>query len=280
MSSDVITIKSQTKCFSGLVLECTHTSQLLGCSMNVHIFRPPQTLQAGQKAPVLFFLSGLTCTDTNFIFKAGAMAFAAEHGIALVCPDTSPRGEDVPKGDSWDFGQGAGFYLNAVQEPYNKHYKMYDYIVHELPSLLISHFATGDDAWLLLENDNKLKQSIFGHSMGGLGSLVIYLRNLESYHSCSVFAPISHPSNPDCAWGQKAFKGYLGDSEEARQNLWPQYDPTLLISKLQVEKLEAAAKQVGVPLTLRMQEGYDHSYYFIQTFVKDHIEHHAKFLKH
>ena len=194
--------------------------------------------------------------------------------------------------------------MNATQAPYDHHYKMYDYIVKELPSILISTFACGEGAWMKLDSENKLRQSIFGHSMGGLGALVIYLRNSDSYHSCSAFAPISHPTSEECAWGQKGLKGYFGDSEDARANLWTLHDPVILLGKLtntssikpilvdqgtedkflhqkqlQVDKLEEAAKKVGVTLTLRMQEGYDHSYWFIQTFVRDHIEHHAKLLQ-
>jgi S-formylglutathione hydrolase len=228
-------------------------------------------------------LSGLTCTDENFMQKAGAQRMAAELGLIIVAPDTSPRGAGVP-GDpegAWDFGLGAGFYLNATQEPWAQHYRMHDYVVNELPELVEAHFPASQ------------KRGISGHSMGGHGALICALRNPGRYQSVSAFAPISNPM--DCPWGQKAFSRYLGE-ERSR---WREWDASVLIadateklpllvdqgdrddflaSQLKPEVLQQAAKNAGHELTLRMQPGYDHSYFFIASFIGDHLQHHARAL--
>jgi S-formylglutathione hydrolase len=236
------------------------------------------------EVPVLYWLSGLTCTDENFMQKAGAQRIAAELGIALVAPDTSPRGVDVP-GDpdgGWDFGLGAGFYLNATQMPWAQHYRMHDYVVHELPALIEASFPVSD------------KRGISGHSMGGHGALVCALRNPGRYQSVSAFAPICNPMS--APWGEKALSRYLG---EDRSN-WREWDASallagateklpilidqgdrddFLVTQLKPETLEAAAKAANHPLTLRRQPGYDHSYYFIASFIDDHLRHHALSLR-
>lgn len=242
------------------------------------IFLPPQA--ATQTVPVLYWLSGLTCTDENFMQKAGAQRLAADLGMAIVCPDTSPRGTDFPgEHDSYDFGSGAGFYVNATQAPWNAHYRMYDYITRELPGLVEANFPV------------TTTRGISGHSMGGHGALICYLRNPGMYQSVSAFAPICHPS--DCSWGQKALSNYIGED----RNEWVQYDAALLIGDAQEKlpllidqgtnddfltdqlkpgSLEQACIASHYPLNLRMQEGYDHSYFFISTFIADHLRHHAK----
>ncbi|MDR7022938.1 S-formylglutathione hydrolase [Pseudomonas peli] len=259
-----------------------HRSAVLGCDMVFAVYLPPQAEQGG-KLPVLYWLSGLTCTDENFMQKAGAHKLAAELGMIIVAPDTSPRGAEVP-GDpdkAWDFGLGAGFYLNATQEPWARHYRMYDYVVQELPALIEANFPVSD------------KRGISGHSMGGHGALVCALRNPGRYQSLSAFAPISNPSN--CPWGEKAFSRYLGD-ERSR---WREWDACALLAEateklpilvdqgdrddflenqLKPDALKAAAQAAGHPLTLRLQPGYDHSYYFIASFIDDHLRHHAKAL--
>ncbi|WP_428476586.1 S-formylglutathione hydrolase [Photobacterium japonica] len=273
---------SWNKSFGGWHKQYTHHSATLGCDMRFAIYLPPQIAQ-GEKVPVLYWLSGLTCTDENFMQKAGAQRMAAELGIAIVAPDTSPRGEDVaddPDG-AYDFGLGAGFYVNATQAPWNRHYRMYDYVVNELPALIEAHFPVND------------KRAISGHSMGGHGALMIALRNPARYCSVSAFSPISNPMN--CPWGQKAFTGYLGKDKAA----WQAYDsselmrtnqqpvPALvdqgdqdnfLVEQLKPEMLQAAAEAVDYPLELRMQEGFDHSYYFISSFIDDHLRFHAQHL--
>ena len=250
--------------------------------MTFSIYLPPQADSAA--VPVLYWLSGLTCTDENFVAKAGAQRVAALLGMAIIMPDTSPRGEHVsddPDG-AWDFGLGAGFYVNATEAPYGQHYKMYDYIVTELPSLINSNFPV----------DSKT-QSISGHSMGGHGALTIALRNPGSYQSVSAFAPICAPNQ--CPWGQKAFSGYFGQNKA----LWHQHDATLLVDSATerlpilidqgdadgflVEQLrpalfEEACHRNDHPLELRMHTGYDHSYFFIATFIEDHLNFHAKAL--
>lgn len=233
---------------------------------------------------MLYWLSGLTCTDENFIAKSGAQRVASSEGVALIALDTSPRGLNVEgEADSWDFGVGAGFYLNATQEKW-KNWRMYDYVVEEMPSLLKEHFP----------ELNTSRASIFGHSMGGHGALTIYLKNLDKYKSVSAFSPITNPIN--CPWGQKAFSNYLGNNKDD----WEEYDATSLVAKfhdvsatilidqgtddkflkdqLLPQKFEEACRAVNVPLLLRFQEGYDHSYYFIATFIDDHIRHHAQAL--
>lgn len=258
-----------------------HASSSLGVSMKLGVYLPPAAL-AGQACPVLYWLSGLTCTEQNFITKAGAQQFAAEHQIILVAPDTSPRGEGVANDEAYDLGQGAGFYLNATQAPWAPHFRMEDYITQELPALIAKHFAvTG-------------KQGIFGHSMGGHGALTLALRHPGRYQSVSAFSPIVAPTQ--VPWGQKAFAAYLGDDRAE----WAQHDAVALIaqaeerlpllvdqgeaddflaSQLKPELLQAAAAAAGHPLTLRLQPGYDHSYYFIASFIGEHIAHHARYLK-
>ncbi len=267
-------------CFGGWQDVYRHRSEVLGCDMTVGVYLPPQAAQG--PCPVLYWLSGLTCNEQNFITKAGAQRYAAEHGIILVAPDTSPRGEDVADAEGYDLGKGAGFYLNATREPWAKHYRMYDYVVDELPALVEANFPVTD------------ARSISGHSMGGHGALTIALKNPGRYRSVSAFSPIVAPSQ--VPWGQKAFAAYLGDDREA----WKQYDTVELVKsasgklpllvdqgdadefldgQLRPQLLQAAADAAGHPLTLRMQPGYDHSYYFIASFIGEHIAHHAAALR-
>lgn len=258
-----------------------HASGSLGVAMKLGVYLPPAAL-AGQACPVLYWLSGLTCTEQNFITKAGAQQFAAEHQIILVAPDTSPRGEGVANDEAYDLGQGAGFYLNATQAPWSAHFRMEDYITQELPGLIAEHCAvTG-------------KQGIFGHSMGGHGALTLALRHPGLYQSVSAFSPIVAPTQ--VPWGQKAFAAYLGDDRQA----WAAHDAVALMataterlpllvdqgdaddflaSQLQPQLLKAAAEATGHPLQLRLQPGYDHSYYFIASFIGEHMAHHARYLK-
>ena len=256
-----------------------HRSRVLDCDMRFAIYLPPQA-QHG-KVPVLYWLSGLTCSEQNFITKAGAQRYAAEHGIAIVCPDTSPRGDAVADAEGYDLGKGAGFYVDATQAPWAAHYRMYDYVVNELPALVEANFPVTD------------ARAISGHSMGGHGALVVALRNPGRYRSVSAFAPIVAPMQ--APWGQKAFAAYLGDDRTA----WAAYDATALLqsatqhlpmlidqggadefleSQLRPQLLQAAAEAVGYPVQLRMHAGYDHSYYFIASFIGEHIAHHAKAL--
>lgn len=272
---------SSNKSFGGWHKQYSHVSSTLNCTMRFAIFLPPQA-STGAKVPVLYWLSGLTCTDENFMQKASAQRLAAELGIAIVAPDTSPRGEDVADDDGYDLGKGAGFYVNATQAPWNRHYQMYDYVVNELPKLIESMFPVSD------------QRSIAGHSMGGHGALVIALRNAERYQSVSAFSPITNPMN--CPWGQKAFTAYLGSDTST----WREYDASLLmrdaqqqvpalvdqgeadnflVEQLKPEVLVAAASASDYPLELRSHEGYDHSYYFIASFIEDHLRFHAKHLQ-
>ena len=267
-------------CFGGWQDVYRHRSEVLGCDMTVGVYLPPQVEQG--PCPVLYWLSGLTCTEQNFITKAGAQRYAAEHGIILVAPDTSPRGEDVADAEGYDLGKGAGFYVNATQAPWASHYRMYDYIVDELP------------AWVEADPMASDRRAISGHSMGGHGALTIALKNPGRYRSVSAFSPIVAPMQ--VPWGQKAFAAYLGDDREA----WKAWDTVELIrqareqlpllvdqgdadeflqGQLKPELLQAAAAEAGHPLTLRMQPGYDHSYSFIASFIGDHIAHHAAALK-
>ncbi len=266
-------------CFGGWQDVYRHHSTVLGCDMTVGVYVPPQA--AHGPCPVLYWLSGLTCTEQNFITKAGAQRYAAEHGLILVAPDTSPRGEGVADADGYDLGKGAGFYLNATQAPWAAHYRMYDYIVVELPALVEANLpVTG-------------ARAISGHSMGGHGALTIALKNPGCYRSVSAFSPIVAPSR--VPWGQKAFAAYLGEDRAA----WQQYDAVELVrtaqeklpllidqggadeflhAQLKPELLQAAADAAGHPLTLRLQPGYDHSYYFMASFIGEHIAHHARAL--
>ncbi|MBL4796409.1 MAG: S-formylglutathione hydrolase [Oleispira sp.] len=271
---------SSNKSFGGWNKQYSHVSTTLNCSMRFAIFLPPQA-STGAKVPVLYWLSGLTCSDENFMQKAGAQRLAAELGIAIVAPDTSPRGEGVANDDGYDLGQGAGFYVNATQAPWNRHFQMYDYVVNELPDLIESMFPVSN------------KRAIAGHSMGGHGALTIALRNPDRYQSVSAFSPINNPVN--CPWGQKAFTAYLGKDTST----WRQYDASLLMreatqhvpalvdqgeaddflaEQLKPETLEAAASSNNYPLELRSHEGYDHSYYFIASFIEDHLRFHARYL--
>src|SRR5690554_3177163 len=271
---------SANKIFGGWHKQYSHTSKTLNCNMQFAIYLPPQVAK-GVKVPVLYWLSGLTCTDENFMQKAGAMRMAAELGIAIVAPDTSPRGNDVADDEGYDLGKGAGFYVNAIQAPWNKHYQMYDYIVKELPELIEATFPVSN------------KRAISGHSMGGHGALVIGMHNPDRYTSMSAFSPITNPVN--VPWGQKAFTAYLGSDKET----WQQYDASELMRKattfvpakvdqggadnfleeqLTPEVLEQAAKASNYPLELHIHEGYDHSYYFISSFIDDHLRFHAEHL--
>jgi len=281
--SQALNLISNHKLFGGSQSQYKHISSECQCEMTFSIYLPPQSSEA--VVPVLYWLSGLTCTDENFVSKAGAQRVASELGIAIVMPDTSPRGHDIaddPEGD-WDFGLGAGFYVNATQAPFSKHYRMYDYIVSELPQLIEANFP-------VIEN----RKSISGHSMGGHGALTIALRNPGVYKSVSAFAPICAPTQ--CQWGKKAFSGYLGDDKTT----WLQHDAVELVKtakerlplfidqggddnflkdQLYPALLKQVCQQYGHPIQLRMQPGYDHSYYFIASFMEDHLRFHAEALK-
>ncbi len=266
-------------CFGGHQDVYQHESTTLGCQMNFAIFLPQKAETA--KLPVLYWLSGLTCSEQNFITKAGAQRYASEHGVIIVAPDTSPRGEGIPNDSAYDLGIGASFYVNATQEPWAKNFQMYDYIVHELPGLIEANFPAND------------RRGIFGHSMGGHGALVIGLRNPDKFQSVSAFSPIVAPMK--VTWGEKAFAAYLGNDRKK----WEEYDAVELLSRttkqrallvdqglgdeflthqLRPELLKAACEKAGHPLTLNLREGYDHSYYFIATFIGDHVAYHGKIL--
>ena len=267
-----ITTISETRCFGGTMGFYEHTSSVNHCDMRFAVFTPPQA--AAGSVPVVTFLSGLTCTEENFMVKAGAQRYAAELGLMIVAPDTSPRGDDVPDDPegAYDFGLGAGMYVNATEEPWSQHYQMYDYVTKELPALIDAHFPVTD------------RCGISGHSMGGHGALTCYLKNPGKYRSVSAFAPICHPS--ECSWGQKAFTNYLGED----RNDWEAYDASRLIGNAQEKlpilidqgtedewlsdqlkpgALEQAAIASHYPLQIRMREGYDHGYYFVASFI-DH----------
>ncbi|WP_411688471.1 S-formylglutathione hydrolase [Escherichia coli] len=269
------------RCFEGWQQRWRHDSSTLNCPMTFSIFLPPP--RDHTPPPVLYWLSGLTCNDENFTTKAGAQRVAAELGIVLVMPDTSPRGEQVANDDGYDLGQGAGFYLNATQPPWATHYQMYDYLRDELPALIQSQFNVSD------------RCAISGHSMGGHGALIMALKNPGKYTSVSAFAPIVNPCS--VSWGIKAFSTYLGEDK----NAWLEWDscalmyasnaqdaiPTLidqgdndqfLADQLQPAVLAEAARQKAWPMTLRIQPGYDHSYYFIASFIEDHLRFHAQYL--
>ncbi|ASV56183.1 S-formylglutathione hydrolase [Lelliottia jeotgali] len=269
------------RCFEGRQQRWRHDSTTLNCAMTFSIFLPPTAENV--KPPVLYWLSGLTCNDENFTTKAGAQRVAAELGIALVMPDTSPRGDDVADDAGYDLGKGAGFYLNATQQPWANHYRMYDYLRDELPALIKAQFEVSDRA------------AISGHSMGGHGALIMALKNPGTFTSVSAFAPIVNPTQ--VPWGQKAFSNYLGNDETT----WQEWDscalmqashaehaiPTLidqgdadqfLANQLQPAVLAEVARQKSWPLTLRIQPGHDHSYYFIASFIEDHLRFHAEHL--
>lgn len=273
---------AENRCFEGRQLRYQHHSENLNCDMHFSVYLPPQAEQG--KVPVLYWLSGLTCTDENFVTKAGAQQYAAEFGVAIVAPDTSPRGEGVaddPDG-AYDFGLGAGFYVNATEQPFAKHYRMYDYVVTELPKLVAEHFPV-----------DAARSGIFGHSMGGHGALTIALKNPQAYKSVSAFSPICAPMQ--CDWGKKALTGYLGDDSEA----WSDYDTVALLNsrdalipikvdqgsddqflkeQLKTELLEEALVSTGRSGEVQYRDGYDHSYFFIATFIREHIEFHSKHL--
>lgn len=272
---------SETRCFGGRQLRFEHDSEVLNCAMQFSVFLPLRAEKT--EVPAVYFLSGLTCTDENFSTKAGAQRVATELGIALIVPDTSPRGDNVaddPDG-AYDLGLGAGFYVNATQEPWKNHYQMYDYIVKELPELVEAELPIND------------KRAIAGHSMGGHGALVIGLRNSDRYSSISVFSPITNPTQ--CPWGEKAFSAYLGDDREQ----WKQYDAVEIIKskgqplpirvdqgladgfleeQLKPENLKEAIAEVEGGGTVHLHDGYDHSYYFISSFIEAQLRFHAKYL--
>lgn len=280
-------LKSAHACFGGAQRYYQHDSREIGLPMKFSVYLPPKAV-AGEKVPAVLYLAGLTCTEETFMTKAGAQRLAAELNIALIAPDTSPRGANVHgESDSWDFGVGAGFYLDAQQAPWEQNWRMESYLIEELLPLLARHLPIDTQ-----------RLGIFGHSMGGHGALTLALRHPGVFKSLSAFAPIANPVN--CPWGQKAFAGYLG----ANQAAWAQHDATRLMEsqgkppypagilidqgladKFLIEKqllpeaLEAACAQLGQPLTLRRHAGYDHGYYFIQTFIDDHLRHHAQQLQ-
>lgn len=272
-------------CFGGRQEVWRHNSPTLGCAMEFAVYLPPRVAaDSAARLPVLYYLSGLTCTWENVTAKAGAQRYAAEHGLVLVAPDTSPRGVNLPGEDeAYDFGSGAGFYVDATVAPWSKHYRMYSYVTAELPALVNGHFPV-----------DPARSGIFGHSMGGHGALVCAFRNPQQYRSVSAFAPIVAPSQ--VPWGEKALGGYLGPD----RSKWSAYDATQLAAttawrrpvlvdqggadeflekQLRPQLLQAACTSAGIPLTLRLQPGYDHSYYFIASFIGEHIAHHAAALK-
>ncbi|HEX4330900.1 MAG TPA: S-formylglutathione hydrolase [Usitatibacter sp.] len=268
------------KCFGGTQAVHSHASSELGCAMRFGVFLPPQA--ASSRVPALYWLSGLTCTEENFIVKAGAQRVASELGIALIVPDTSPRGLGIPgEAESYDLGLGAGFYVDATEPPWSRGYRMYSYVTRELPALVAANFPV-----------DAQRVGIFGHSMGGHGALTIALKNPRDYRSVSAFAPIASPMR--CPWGEKALTCYLGPDRDT----WREYDATALIEdrgwagppilvdqgtgdqflelQLKPQLLRDACQAARVPLELRMQEGYDHSYFFIATFIADHLRFHAR----
>ena len=270
---------SEQRCHGGVQGFYRHDSSETGTPMRFAVFLPPDARHGS--VPVLYFLAGLTCTEETATIKAGAQAHASRLGLALVMPDTSPRGASIEgEDDDWDFGTGAGFYIDTAREPWSAHYRMHAYVTGELRALVASRFPVRDDA-----------TGVFGHSMGGHGALTIALGNPDAYRTVSAFAPICAPSR--CPWGEKAFGGYLGDDRVA----WARHDATALIeagarcapilvdqgeddqfleAQLHPHLLERACVQAGQPLELRRHPGYDHSYWFIQTFIADHLEHHAR----
>ena len=273
---------SAAKCFGGTQAVYAHDSAATGTEMKFSVFTPPERLHGKGPYPTLYWLSGLTCTEENFIIKSGFQRYAAELGLMVVGPDTSPRGEDVPDDSdgAYDFGLAAGFYCNATEKPWSAHYQMYDYVTKELPALVEQEFPT--DAG---------RTGVFGHSMGGHGALTVHLKNPDKFKTCSAFAPIVAPTQ--VPWGRKAFSNYLGTDEAT----WSEYDATQLVQnrpsraeilidqgsadvfleeQLKPDLFANAAKDVGQKLTLRMQDGYDHSFYFIATFLEEHLRWHME----
>ncbi|MDA7768479.1 S-formylglutathione hydrolase [Porticoccaceae bacterium] len=287
MSDSLVEEIGSNLSFGGQQLRYRHHSNILNCDMTFSIYLPPQAKQA--PVPVLYWLSGLTCSDENFVTKAGAQQHAAEYGIAIVCPDTSPRGEGVPDDEesAYDFGLGAGFYINATEQPWAIHYQMYDYVVEELPALINAEFPVDGS-----------KVAISGHSMGGHGALTVALKNPERYCSVSAFSPICSPIN--CPWGQKALSKYIGDESQGHWNsqdtvelvktaddqlkqsmpvLVDQGDAdNFLAEQLNTQLLIDTAEQVGFPMQIRFQSGYDHSYFFIASLIGEHIRFHSNYL--
>ncbi len=273
--------KSRSACFGGEMGVYVHASEATGTTMRFGVYLPPRP--DGGKRPALYFLAGLTCNEETFAIKAGALRLAAEHGLILVMPDTSPRGLRLPgETESWDFGEGAGFYLDATNPPWAGHYRMARYVTQELPALVEREFPVSTE-----------RRGVFGHSMGGHGALVTALREPSRWHSLSAFAPIANPAA--VPWGQKAFSRYLGDDQAS----WAEWDAAQLMTRraypgpilvdqglddqfianqLHPDALEQAAAASGQSLTLRRHRGYDHSYWFIQSFISDHIAHHARIL--
>jgi S-formylglutathione hydrolase len=276
------TILKEFRSHGGMQRIYRHESSATRCAMEFAVYLPPQAEHG--RVPVLYWLSGLTCTWANFTEKAGVQRYAAEHGLMIVAPDTSPRGVDLPgQDDAYDFGAGAGFYVDATQEPWARHYGMYSYVSEELPRLIEADLPV-----------HAQRQGIFGHSMGGHGALICALKNPRRYRSLSAFAPIAAPMR--CPWGEKAFSGYLGENRET----WRAYDATELAAgsswrsevlvdqggaddfldeQLKPQLLQDAFRAASIPLTLRYQAGYDHSYYFMASFMADHLAHHARLLK-
>ena len=278
-----LTLNAQHRCCGGSIRYYQHFSPVCNAPMRFSLFLPPQA--ETRPVPVLYFLSGLTCTEENFTVKSGVQKEAAELGIAVVAPDTSPRNTGIPGEETdYDLGTGAGFYVDATESPWQAHYQMYSYVVQELPQLVETEFPIIPE-----------KRGIFGHSMGGHGALICALRNPQRYLSVSAFAPIAAPKQ--CPWGKKAFQNYLGDAETQ----WNDYDATELVQQktwldkpilidqgtddqflyqqqLLPDHFATACKSVGQPLNLHYREGYDHSYFFIMSFIREHLEHHRQFL--
>ena len=279
---DTATTLEEHRSYDGVQGFYEHASSTIGLPMRFGVYRPPQAM-AGHAVPVLFYLAGLTCNEQTFAIKAGAQQHAAQHGLMLVTPDTSPRDTGIEGADKdWDFGDGAGFYLNATQAPWNRHWRMETWITQELRELVLREFGGLPD-----------RLGIFGHSMGGHGALTLALRHPQLYRSVSAFAPICAPT--EVPWGEKAFRGYLGEDRAG----WAQHDAALLIeggarapellvdqgladqflaTQLRPDRLQGVCDAVGQPLALRRHEGYDHGYFFIASFIADHLAHHARVL--
>lgn len=273
---------NKTASFGGTQGYYNHEAETVSCHMRFSVFTPPQA-ETG-KVPVLWYLSGLTCTEDNATVKAGFQRVAAELGLMIICPDTSPRGDHVPDDEAYDFGKGAGFYVDATEAPWATNFRMYSYVTKELPALIAAEFQA-----------DMARQGITGHSMGGHGALTIALKNRDTYRSVSAFAPIVSPTA--CPWGEKALTGYMG----ADRSAWQAYDACALMEKLgaldseilvdqgladnflesqlKPELFEQACEKAGQKLTMRRQPGYDHSYFFISTFIEDHLRHHANILR-